>query len=1795
VSLHFYPQLGIEGFLLKYIYHLLEMQHNLSQLLHEQTKDLIWMINPEFLLVYANPAYLKLMKEVTGKEKKLHETVFVEGFGAGYITRWKNYYKRAMLGEHFEIEEHFYHPETHAIEYSAVSFQPIYGDTEEIVAVACQSKDITRLVKQRSEAKQLLDSSLDVFCTFDEQGTFIYVNEAAKAHWGYKPDELLGTPYRSLVIEEDLDVTDSVDTTIRNGKEIKSFSNRFRKKDGGIAYNIWSSRWDERAKLFYSVARDGKEKLEQEEKLLQSEQRFKALVQEGSDLIGILDSEGNYIYVSPTSTSILGMPPEKFIGKSPFDFIHPDDIEATQASLQEIATENKVIVEPFRFQNSQKEWRWVETVLTNMLDNPAVHGIVANSRDITEKIEEEQKLKLFEKVINSTTDAILITEAEPLAKPGPKIIYVNEAFCSSTGYTAAEVLGKNPRFLQGPKSDKKKLKILGEKLRQGESAEITVVNYTKQGEEFWVNFAVSPVINENGKVSHFISVQRDVTEEKEKEIEQDFENKIIKTFHESNDYSIAECLKTVCEHIATYGDFNFAEIWLPTIDGKRINLVSNYTRGSEGSIFYKTSENIEYFAFGEALPGHVWKHKTTEVWSNEDKEWSSFKRKAAANKAGIKLVMGVPIKHGGDVIGVLLLGTIKEKSVLSSYFPLFQKLESIIGAELSRKKTEIELAQIFNFTPDMICVAGFDGHLKKVNPAGLELLGYSLEEMRSRPILSFIHEDDRLKTREKQKEVYKGGKIQAFENRYITKQGQVLWLSWSATAAPEQNIIYSVAKNITEEKNLRELNRQAGKLSKIGSWEVDFLTQSVYWSNMVHKIHETDPKTFVPNLESGINFYKKEFQEDVRGYIQESATTGEPFDFEAIIVTANNNERWVRVIGTPDFNEGSCSRISGSFQDIHERKEIVIALRQSEAKFRTIFEIATLGIAQVDPADGRVILVNSYYEKITGYSVEEMLHMNFLELTHPDDRKKDWELFSKAARGEQEYKNEKRYIKKDGHIVWVKIHLAFIRDRTGTPIRTVAICEDITERKEAELRLQSLADNLPGVVFQYYIYPDGTDHLRSVTKGSQEVWGFSAEEVTQNNQLVWKQIRAGGDIDVVQKSISDSVATNSKWSAQWRYVMPNGEIKTHLGYGSPNYIANGTVIFNSVILDVTEEAKNEKLLEQVSTLAKIGSWEVNFLEDNVRLTSMSYTILETDPKSYTPNFENSIAIYREDFQDMVRSNLEDCMKNGGFVDYEAVITTFENNEKWVRVVANAEMHKGECIRIFGSIQDITSQKEAEHEKNYLQTTLENSLNEIYIFDSKTFRFNYVNKGALRNLGYTEQEIKALTPLDLKPEYVSTSFKQLIAPLVNNEKEKIIFFTNHKRKDGTLYPVEVHLQLVKSAHNKRFLAIIMDITERKKAEQVILQANERFEKVTEATNDAIWDWDIINGTFYRSEAIKDFFGKQTSKLLSKRDFWKDAFHPDDLAETKESLDKALSDSSCKRWEAEYRVFDETGEVHYVLDRGVIIRNKQGKAIRMIGAMTNISDQKDYEIQLKVLNQELEKHAIELERSNEELEQFAFVTSHDLQEPLRMISSFMDQLKRKYEDQLDEKALQYIYYATDGAKRMKQIILDLLEYSRASKPSEAIEEVDLNEVIASYKQLRRKVIAESSATITAEQLPSIESYSAVVTQIFHGLLDNAIKYAREGVAPSIEITAKEKQKEWEFSIADNGIGIDSQFFDKIFIIFQRLHNRNTYDGTGIGLAIVKRSVEFLNGRIWLSSTVGKGTTFFFTIAKNKINNL
>ena len=228
--------------------------------------------------------------------------------------------------------------------------------------------------------------------------------------------------------------------------------------------------------------------------------------------------------------------------------------------------------------------------------------------------------------------------------------------------------------------------------------------------------------------------------------------------------------------------------------------------------------------------------------------------------------------------------------------------------------------------------------------------------------------------------------------------------------------------------------------------------------------------------------------------------------------------------------------------------------------------------------------------------------------------------------------------------------------------------------------------------------------------------------------------------------------------------------------------------------------------------------------------------------------------------------------------------------------------------------------------------------------------------------------------------------------------------------------------------------------------------------------------------------------------------------------------------------------------------------------------------------------------EVESKNKELEHFTFVVSHDLQEPLRMISGFMGLLQKKYSSQLDEKANTYISYAVDGANRMRLLILDLSEYSRINKITDAPVLLDPEKIIKDIKLTFQSEISKKSAEITTGPMLKFLGYQSFFSLLIQNLISNSLKYSDPKRPPIIHFTMEEREKDFLFQLSDNGVGIDSNYFDKIFVLFQRLQNKQTGHGTGMGLAIVKKVTEILGGEIWVTSAVGKGTEFTFTLPKH-----
>jgi light-regulated signal transduction histidine kinase (bacteriophytochrome) len=237
-------------------------------------------------------------------------------------------------------------------------------------------------------------------------------------------------------------------------------------------------------------------------------------------------------------------------------------------------------------------------------------------------------------------------------------------------------------------------------------------------------------------------------------------------------------------------------------------------------------------------------------------------------------------------------------------------------------------------------------------------------------------------------------------------------------------------------------------------------------------------------------------------------------------------------------------------------------------------------------------------------------------------------------------------------------------------------------------------------------------------------------------------------------------------------------------------------------------------------------------------------------------------------------------------------------------------------------------------------------------------------------------------------------------------------------------------------------------------------------------------------------------------------------------------------------------------------------------------------------LDAVKRKVEAANQELARSNAELEQFAYVASHDLQEPLRMVSSYTQLLEHRYGDTLDDKAKKYIFYAVDGARRMQGLINDLLVYSRVGTRAQPLERTDSHAALGEAIHNLSSALAESGALVTNGDLPIVAADRSQLVQLFQNLLGNAVKFHGPD-SPRIYVSAEPRGDEWVFCVRDNGIGIEAQHFDRIFVIFQRLHTREEFPGTGIGLALCKRVVERHGGRIWVESEPGVGSSFYFSL--------
>jgi len=451
-------------------------------------------------------------------------------------------------------------------------------------------------------------------------------------------------------------------------------------------------------------------------------------------------------------------------------------------------------------------------------------------------------------------------------------------------------------------------------------------------------------------------------------------------------------------------------------------------------------------------------------------------------------------------------------------------------------------------------------------------------------------------------------------------------------------------------------------------------------------------------------------------------------------------------------------------------------------------------------------------------------------------------------------------------------------------------------------------------------------------------------------------------------------------------------------------------------------------------------------------------------------------------------------------------------------------------------------------------------------------FLEVNEALCAITGYSAEEMRNLDCLALIHPGDRAAMREKLNGLVAGDIPTFVIEHRYTTKNGATVWAQTSVSAMRDAHARPeyIVAVCEDVTDRKQAIAALRDSEERFRQLADAMPQMVWT--------ARPDGSLDYFNEQWYEFSGLRrgvfgdESWEPLIHPDDVQKSHEAWYASVSTG--KAYAMEFRLWDRKEQRwRWFMGRALAVRGESGQIVKWFGTATDIDEQKRTEEELR--------------RANADLEQFAYSASHDIQEPLRTISIYSDLLSRRVSGQLDPEALDFLRFLRGSASRVQLLVQDLLAYTRINRLDAAKSECDANEQLKVVLANLAAAIAEAGADVTAGVLPLVRAHAVHVQQLFQNLIGNALKYRSPERRPVVRVSVESVDGYCRFAVADNGIGIDPQYHDRIFGLFKRLHGNDRYSGTGIGLAICKRIVERYHGRIWVESAAGQGSTFYFTL--------
>lgn len=1154
--------------------------------------------------------------------------------------------------------------------------------------------------------------------------------------------------------------------------------------------------------------------------------------------------------------------------------------------------------------------------------------------------------------------------------------------------------------------------------------------------------------------------------------------------------------------------------------------------------------------------------------------------------------------------------------------------------ENALKLSEERFSKAFRSSPDLILMTKFDtGQIVDVNDRVIEQTGYSYDEVIGRTTLELEYWYNPADREKFVQLLNEQGKVHNMEALLKLKSGELRHNMISAEVFELQGkkYILGVNRDITEKKNIEEqlrsqfsLVRIAGKNARLGGWKFRISDSQLSWSEVVCEIMGK-PLHHQPTTAEAIDSVTPEHRDIVANAFQQCVNEGIAYDHEIQIINSEGKKVWVRNTGEAERNEqGEIIGVNGSFQDINERKIAEENYRKSREMFRLIFDQSPFGISLVNTKTGINIEANNKFAEITGRTRDELTGTSWMEITHPDDLEADHVLMNELLDGKRDFFSmQKRYIRPDGNSVWIKMTVVLIKIDGMETGHHLCMIEDINEQikaeealRESEINFRTLFEKGPiGIAYHKMLYnQDGEpkDYLFLEANSSYK-------ELTGVNPVGMKASEAFPGIE------NDP----SNWVGTFGNVAKTGQeirFQQHLEANDRWYDCVAYQYkpdhFVAAFLEITQQKRAEIALVESQKLYHsfvehipgavfrkdvAGRYIfVNEIFCKMKRLKPEEIIGKTAIELYNyEKFKERKAVKTVDFFQETLPEGEDhhmqIMRTGETIEIEEVYTLPDGSKRYYQVVKSPVF--GFHNRVTGSqgIQfDITERKIAENalldKERQLQTMVSNLPGFVYrcAYD-KNWTMFYISDGCQPITGYNPEELLNNKKL---------AFNDLIhpddQPGINKTWEYVVpenkVFTEEYRiidiHGNIRWVWEQGRPVFNSEKNEVYLeGFITDITDRKNAEEALALSEEKFRTLFSEMSDVV----SIHSLVY------DDKGKVINYRIT------------DCNPAFCELVKMNPEDIIGKLATEIYGFSEIpylNEFVKVANEGIQFEFNDSETFPdKVFKVSVVSPIKGTFAVLATDLTEISHYNRILQDKNKELESYVYITSHDLRSPLVNIQGFSSRLKKQTEaidhiihdqlttdererllkEQITDKIPVTLDYIFNNVQKMERMLNGLLQISRTGRISLHIQSVNMNDLMLRIVKSFDHQISEKQAVINISALPGCFGDENLLNQLFSNIIANALKYSHPDRTPEISISGRSSLNRSVYCISDNGIGIPSQYTDKVFNVFFRVDFKSQ-QGEGIGLSVVKRIVEKHKGQLRVESDINTGTKFYIELPDN-----